>query len=274
MDLINITQQPIIEYSKLDEIAEEVKTELAKVDLQNLVIDEENLQFAKNLRAKYNKWFAEFEDARKLIKKAVNDPYDQFEKAYKDKIATLFKDTDATLKTAVDGIESGMKEEKRAELEMYFKEVAKDYDFIQFSQVGLNITLTATVKSLKEQIDKFVERVKSDIELIQTQEHHDRILVRYTQSLNVSQSITSVLNEVAQELAIAKRKEEALKETVSKEEAKPVENLFQTEVDPFEKMVTPTDNRFIVNLQVKVDVKTFEYLKKFMSDWNIGYEVK
>jgi len=271
MELINITQSPIIEYSKLDEIAEEVRNELAKADLKNLVVSEGNLQFAKNLRAKYNKSFAEFEEARKLIKKAVNDPYDQFEKAYKDKLANQFKDADLVLKTAIDEIESGLKTEKKAEIKRYFDNAvsALGLDFVNFDQVGLNVTLTATEKSLKEQVDKFVEKVVSDLELISTQEHQERIIVRYKQNLNVSQSITSVVNEVKQEEALKQRAEEKKQPEV----VKPVENLFQTEVDPFEKMVV-TDDRFAVNLQVKVTAKTFEYLKKFMSDWNIGYEVK
>jgi len=201
MELINITQCPIIEYSKLDEIAEQVKQELSKVDLKQLEISEGNLQFAKNLRAKYNKDFAEFEEGRKLIKKAVNDPYDKFEKAYKDKLAVQFKDADTILKTAIDSIENGLKEEKKEEVKTYFNELVDEnlIDFVTFEQVGLNVTLSASIKSLKDQTKSFVERIVSDLALIGTQQYKERIIVRYKSNLNVSQSITSVVNEVKQE---------------------------------------------------------------------------
>jgi len=200
---IKLVSAPVIEYSILDQIAQEVKEDLAKVDIKAIAPTEDSLSFLKKLRAKLNKQLEEFETTRKAIKKAVNEPYDLFNKAYDEKIAKQFKDADSILKTSIDSVENGLKETREMELVAYFSSlIPEEINFLKFSQMNLKINLSDSMKSLKSEIEKFVTGVLSDYNLIMTQDNASRILVRYQTTLNASQSIMTVKNEVDQENAL------------------------------------------------------------------------
>ena len=76
----------------------------------------------------------------------------------------------------------------------YFEEYKKSLgiDFVTYEQVNLNITMSVSLKKLKETIKTFLDKVMDDLKLIATQEHKDEILYEYKRSLNVSVAITSV----------------------------------------------------------------------------------
>ena len=87
-----------------------------------------------------------------------------------------------------------MKNEKRKEVESYFEEYrqSKNIEFVSFGDAHINVTMSASKKSLKEQAKAFLDRISDDLKLIETQEHKEEILVEYKKTLNVSNSITSV----------------------------------------------------------------------------------
>ncbi len=87
---------------------------------------------------------------------------------------------------------------------------ANNIDFVTYSQARINVTLSASRKSLKEQAKQFIDKIVDDLKLIDTQEHKAEILVEYKQSLNVSQAITSVTNRF-KAIEEEKKKQEELK---------------------------------------------------------------
>ena len=89
-----------------------------------------------------------------------------------------------------------MKSKKEKEIKEYFEEykTANNIGFITYGQARINVTLSASMKSLKEQAKQFIDKIVDDLKLIETQEHKTEILVEYKQTLNVSQAITSVTN--------------------------------------------------------------------------------
>ena len=92
-----------------------------------------------------------------------------------------------------------------------------------FQDARINITLSASVKALKDQAKDFIDRVASDLLLIDTQEHKAEILVEYKKTLNASQAITTVSNrhkEIEQEQAKVAEVERS-SEGAPKEEIKP-----------------------------------------------------
>ena len=226
---MKITTLPVIEYSVLDKIALEVKEDLAKLDIKAIAPTEDSVTFLKKFRAEKNKQFKEFEDARKEIKKAVNDPYDKFNKAYEEKIAKQFKELDVYLVDAISKVENGLKEAREMELVAYFSSLlTEEISFLTFSQMNLKINLSDSMKSLKTEVEKFVTKALDDYNLIMTQPNAERILVRYKAILNVSQAITSVKNEIEQEEALAKLKAVKIEEPIEPktfldEEPKPIE---------------------------------------------------
>ena len=120
----------------------------------------------------------------------------QFETIYKQYISDKYKDADADLKLKINSVEDELKNKKEQEIKDYFEEykIANNIDFITYGQARINVTLSASMKSLKEQAKQFIDKIIDDLNLIETQEHKAEILVEYKQTLNVAQSITSVTN--------------------------------------------------------------------------------
>ena len=227
-NLIVVKQLPIIE-QQLQAIKSEVT---AKVETAlSLVCTEDTVKEVKAVRAELNKEFKEFEDRRKEVKKSVLSPYEQFESVYKDCITDVFKKADTELKGKIDSFENELKEQKTAEVKAYFDEYlqSKGIDFVTFEKANINVTLSASMKSLKEQGKAFIDRICEDLSLIDTQDHKDEILYEYKQSLNVSNSITTVVNRhKAIEEAKATGKPEPIQEVISE---KPLEAPKEVEDD-------------------------------------------
>ena len=199
-ELIVIKQLPVIE-EKLKQLSEDIseKVETAKA----LVCTEENVKTIKQVRANLNKEFIQVENQRKAVKEQILEPYMKFEKIYKEYISDKYKSADEDLKTKINTVENELKVQKEQEIKNYFEELktANNIDFVTYEQAKINVTLTASKKSLKEQVDSFINKILDDLKLIETQDNKAEILVEYKKDLNVSRAITEVVN----------RKEELLK---------------------------------------------------------------
>lgn len=230
----------IIVIKQLPEIEEHLQAIKAEVtakvnDALNLVCTEETVKSVKAVRADLNKDLKEFEERRKAVKKAIMTPYEAFEAVYKDCISDTYKKADIELKTKIDSVENELKAQKTAEIKGYFDEYlqSKAIDFITFESAHINVTLSASVKSLKEQAKAFIDRICDDLNLIDTQEHKDEILYEYKQSLNVSGAITTVVNRYkAIEEAKAREEERKAREQAAAEAAAKVEAVAPPTVEP------------------------------------------
>ena len=206
-DLIVVKQLPQIE-EHLKELSLEVEQKVENA--KSLVCTEENVTTIKQIRASLNKEFKEVENQRKIVKEQILAPYMQFEEIYKMYISDKYKSADNDLKEKIDSTENELKNIKEQEIKDYFEEYKKanNIDFVTYSQARINVTLSASRKSLKEQAKQFIDKIVDDLKLIDTQEHKTEILVEYKQSLNVSQAITSVTNRFKAIEEEKKRQEE------------------------------------------------------------------
>lgn len=148
----------------------------------------------KDLRADLNADFENLEQRRKFVKSKVMEPYEDFNKVYKNCVTTLFEDADAKLKARINEVDEIRKAEKRTEVENYFNEYLKsqNIDFVTFADANINVTLNSTKKGLLSQAKAYIDRISDDLKLIDTQEYKEEILVEYKKSLNVSSAITTV----------------------------------------------------------------------------------
>ena len=229
-ELIIIKQLPQIE-EHLKELSTEVdkKVENAK----GLICTEENVKTIKQVRADLNKEFKEVEKQRKAVKEEILAPYMQFENIYKEYISEKYRSADNDLKQKVDSVESELKAKKEQDVKDYFEEykTENNIDFITYEQARINVTLSASMKSLKEQAKQFIDKVADDLKLINTQEHKAEILVEYKNTLNVSNAITTVMNRIE---AIKQEKEmqdkviiqSNEKHEITKESYEQLENVF------------------------------------------------
>lgn len=177
----------------------------------------------KDLRSDLRADFENLEQRRKFVKSKVMEPYEDFNKVYKDCVTTLFEDADEKLKKRIDEVDEARKAEKRAEVETYFNELlqSKNIDFVTFADANINVTLNSSKKGLLEQAKAYIDRISDDLKLIDTQEYKEEILVEYKKSLNASSAITTVCD----------RHKAIEAEKVKKEQAEQIEAERRAAVD-------------------------------------------
>lgn len=238
-NIIQVKRLPII-VEQLHEVKAEVT---AKVEQAlSLVCTEDTVKDVKKVRSELNKELKDYEERRKAVKKAILTPYEQFETVYKDCISDTYKEADVVLKGEIGSFEDELKEQKRKEVQAYFDELcdANSLDFVTFENANINVTLSASTKSLKEQTKAFVDKIVDDLNLIDTQEHKDEVLYEYKQNLNVSNAITTVVNRYkAIEAAKAREEERRAREQAEAEATAKVESAVETVAPPTVEPIAP-----------------------------------
>lgn len=225
-DLPEVTQKPIIEYSKLQEISDKVKVEVESFGIDKIEATEENLSLMKKTRASLNNRFRDFEDRRKFIKSTVLKPYNDFEESYKTLISSVFNNAESSLKSNISMVEPGILDEKTLGLKSYFESV-NTFDFLKFEYLDLKINRSTSDKSLQDSIDEQLDRVQQDLSTINTLPNKDRVLVRYQMSRDLSASISAVNIEMEREKKIAEAKQKELERIAQQEEQKKLRESAQ-----------------------------------------------
>lgn len=273
----------IIVVKQLPEIEEHLQTIKTEVTERvnralSLVCNEDTVKEVKAVRADLNKDLKGFEERRKAVKNAIMSPYEQFEAVYKECISDVYKNADIELKRKIDSVENELKEQKQSEILAYYTEcaTAKSIDFVPFERANINVTLSASMKSLKEQAKSFIDRICDDLSLIDTQEHKDEILYEYKNSLNVSGAITMVVNRYkAIEEAKAREEERKAREQAEAEAAAKVEKVVETLTPPTaEPIAPPVEKEPVLTVSFKVSGTRAELkkLKEFLTVNNYKYE--
>nr|DAJ90366.1 MAG TPA: Protein of unknown function (DUF1351) [Caudoviricetes sp.] len=274
-NIIQVKQLPII-VEQLHEVKAEVT---AKVEQAlSLVCTENTVKDVKKVRSELNKELKDYEERRKAVKKAIMTPYEQFEAVYKDCISDTYKKADAELKGKIDSVENELKEQKKAEVKGYFDEylTATGIDFVTFENAHINVTLSASMKSLKEQAKVFIDKIVDDLNVINTQEHKDDILYEYKASLNVSAAITTVTNRYkAIEAAKAREEERKAREQAEAESAAKVEEVVEAVTPPTVESIAPPveeEKTYTLKFTVRGTMPRLKALKEFLNNGGYDYE--
>lgn len=189
--LIVLKQLPVIE-EHLEALSAQIDQ---RVDAAlSLVVNEATYKSVKNTRAELNKEFQGLEARRKMIKAAIMGPYDEFNKVYERCVSQKYKRADETMKSRISAIEDGLKEQKAEKLRRYYSELCEALHIsgIPFERVGLNITMSASEKSLRDAIDGFLQSVSDGLQMIQSRDDRDEVLVEFWKSLSAAQAVNTV----------------------------------------------------------------------------------
>lgn len=277
-EIIVVKQLPVIE-QQLAQIKEQVAERVTSA--MQLVCTEATVKEIKKARAELNAEYKAWEDKRKEVKTAVMSPYEQFESVYKDCISDAYKAADKDLKQKIDEVEQQLKTQKAAEVKGYFEEylASKNIDFVSYGQAGINVTLSASLKSLKEQAKDFIDRIESDLKLIETfTDLKAEILVEYKKSLNVSDAITgvkarakAVQEEQARQAAEAEKRAAEAQRVEAIKAAIP-EAPAAVEA-PTEQTAAPApEKKYCIRFTVKGTKEQLIALKKFLNEGGYIYE--
>lgn len=279
-EVIRVTQLPIIE--------EHLRTLSAEIDEKvnlavSLVCTEDTVKEVKKVRSELTKQFAELEEQRKAVKKAVIEPYNNFQAVYDEFIGNKYKTADSALKAKIGEVEGELKNKKETAVKEYFDEYKKavDVDWLTFDMAGLNITLTVSEKKLKEQAKAFVDRVAADVAAIAIQDDNAEIMVEYRKTRNLSQSLQIVKDrkeqmermaqaEAARKSAAIEREERAAEVQRVVEISAPKAELSAPKVEKKEEQKKV--QMYTATFKVKGTLEQLKELKAFLEERGINYE--
>lgn len=234
--------------------------------------DEDTLKDAKNERAEVNKFKDKVADFRKEITNKFNEPLEKFTTTAKE-TEKILKETYDTINNQIKAYEDKQKKEKEEAVKSYFNELceAENIDFVNYEQANINVTLSASMKSLKEQAKKFVDKIVDDINLINSTQYVDEIMIDYKKDLNVSRAITEVNNRHAELEKVKQQKEEQEEQKLNDEE---MLNRIDSLSAPKVEKKTNENQEEILELSFKVRHTRAKLiaLKEFLNNGGYDYE--
>lgn len=268
-NLISIEQMPKI-FSQLEEVGKWVDEGIAKLNLQNLVCTEENKKEIKETRTNIRKISNTLETRRKEIKKQILEPYELFNQKYDELVKNKLDKIDNELGQAIEEIEINQRTEKIVQLRFFFENYVEEYhlkDIIKFEDVGLNITLSASISSLKEQIKEFVEKVNNDINAINSCEDKEELLYEYKNNGFDYSKATIIVNERKKALEQAKQQLDTKQENNVKEQ----ENVKKVEILVEEPMKIE-EEKYTVAFEIVATREQILELKEWLKEKGIEYK--
>lgn len=249
-----------------------------------VVWTEDTLNDAKDEKANVNKFKDKVAEFRKNIIAEYNKPIALFETTAKDTEAIL-KETYETINIQVKKYEDETKEKIKQQCIEYFNEciASEKIDFVTFDNMNLSITLGMQTKSgdltkkTKDEINSFVEKIVSDIELINEEELKTEILVEYKKTLNASASILEVKrrakaieDEKQRQIELAKQRE-IQQQTIAKVDAVVEQTEQQTIITaPIEEK--PEEKIYNVSFKVYGTLDQLKELKQYLVNGGYKYE--
>lgn len=303
-DLIVVKQLPVIE--------EQLRS--VKMAIQNRVnavlsmeCTEDTYREIKKARADLNAEFRELESRRKAVKAQVEAPYKAFEKVYKDCAADIYAQADRELGEKIYAVEGGLRRQKSDAVQAYFSEYRESLrlpaDIASYDFAGINVTLTASEKSLKKQAKDYLDRIREDLTLIDTLPDRDEVLAEYRKCMSVSKAVQAVRDRHARIEAERQRRLEAeeaarkvqehtaeVEQVIAEEEElaapepaeAPADEVHAPAVEPdseenaaeeapAEPEATPAA-RFAVAFRVVGTIDQLKAMKKFLIDGGYEYE--
>lgn len=273
-ELVVIEQLPQIFY-QLEVVGEVIDKELEKV--KELKATEENKQEVKKIRTGINNTLKEFEDKRKEIKNKILEDYNLFNEKYENEVKIKLQNASNDLKIKIDEIENEQLKEKEIELGNFIEEHVKTNHLENLlsnvAQVvrlaGLKVNLSTSLKSLKEDSLSFIEKVSTEVKLIELEEKYsDEILLEYQNNgFDYTKAKLDIINKHKQLEELARQREEV--QEIIKEEEKVVE-VVEEIVAP--KEIIEDDEIISVTFTINDTKENIVKVREFMKKEGIKYE--
>ena len=265
-EIVKIEQMPKV-FSQLEIIGKYIDEQVKDID--TLECNEDNKNEVKRRRTEINNTLKLLDDKRKEIKNTLLEPYEIFNEKYEQECKGKLLSASEILKTKIDTIEEEQKQEKEDELRAFAEEwfISKRIEHIvTFENIGLNITLSASMKSLKDQIIEFCEKVFNDIKLIELEEYKDEIMFEYKNCLDFAKSKMLVVNRHSAIDTIKAQQE--IKQEIENQEEKIVEQIDEI-IAPIEVVKEKT---MTVTFTITDTKENILKVREFMKKEGIKYE--
>lgn len=296
LQVITLKQLPIIE-EHLQLVKSDVETRTRNA--MQLVCTEETRKDVKSIRTELSKEFAEMENQRKRVKKAIMEPYNQFEAVYKECISDPYKKADAEFKKRIDEVESGLKSDKEKAIRDYFNELCKanNLPWLRFEQMGLKIGLSTSVNGTKTALTSTVLRISKEVLELSRYENSAELMVEYKKSLNMALALSTIRArqeqiELQKQYEAQRRatleQQRAAEEKVQQAVAEAQETQQSAAEPPIEEVTAPTEETpteaptavqeqapatiYEVKFAVRGTIAQLKKLKQFIMQEGMSYD--
>lgn len=257
-------------------------TELDFENKEQMELIEAKKKEAADEKAKINKFKTSINEKSKEALEIYEKPIAPFKNLKKETVDIL-SEVYNFINEQVELVNNQLLNEKIRKLKNYFNEKIEQetINFIDYERMNQNVTLSASMKSLKVDIDDYVQKIVDELKLIDTQDHKTEILIEYKSNLNVASAITTV-NERIKAIEEIKRKEEEKRVAAQQVE----ENIQRVEtvvlstpqkvsilVEKEEVFIESTEEETITTqFTVKHTMSKIVELKKFLKAGGYEYE--
>lgn len=268
-EILSIVNLPKTEQA-LKEISERCKDRLKLAE--QMACTEETKQAAKKLRAELNKEFSEYEAERKERTAEYEKPLKMFKDIYNQYIAEPFRNADIALKVKINDVETVQKEEKTLEVKEYANELKQAYslDWLDTEMVMPNVTLSASVKSLKAAVKERLDKIKSDIDCIGVIDSSGEMFAEYMSCLDLAMAkIIVERRKKAVEEAEKAKAAYTQSEEVNRQAEKKIDMLAPPTTTEEEK---PEEKKYTMTFTVSGTMEQLKALKAFMIENNIEFK--
>lgn len=264
-EIIKIEQMPKI-FSQLEKVGEIIDKELEGID--EIACTEENKQDVKKRKTEINNTIKALETRRIDIKKKLLEPYDMFEEKYNKECKEKLQEASDKLSNKINEIENQQREKKKKSLIEFFEQYQTYYhleNIVSFEQLKLNITLSASEKSLKESILNQMKDIATDVNLIIQEEYSKEIMLEYKENgFNYSTAKLTILN-----------RHKALEELSNKEQTnEETRNEEQKNIDNVETLLSAPkeiEKTYECKFTIRATKNQLKLLKAFLESEGIEY---
>ena len=302
LDNIQINFEPAkVAFSDFGAFEAGIEQAIAKYGTFDLEIN--TIEEVKQARTDLNK--LSLEDRRKEIKGKINEPYAEFEKAYKAPYNKL-KDLIDTLKQQIDGYEDAQKELRQDAVRNWFKEKAIEGNLNPeiFEQYLVSFTKAGQFKKDSFQLLKKTEteleaivlaelqkqnQKDQDISIISSQcATHNIGPATYIRAYESGQALADVLDSITADVESAKlfkerqeaqkRAEEELKEEIkrmAKEQAEASIKAYDAETGEViedESKPEPKSDKYVTTIKFWFDLKQAKQFKEWLDAHDVEFE--
>jgi Protein of unknown function (DUF1351) len=192
-----VVKQGSIEFFEFEELKKQAEA-LAE-QIKTVEVDEENIKQSKKLLAAVNKRIKELEDKRILIKKAMMEPYQNFESQVKE-IVSIVREADDTVRQQVRDLEEMERLQKEGQLHGIFEKRIRHYSFRDLFKFAdflkpKHLNKSTSIDEVENEMIAFFDKVSRDLKAIEKMPEAKTILSAYLDHRDLASAIFAVEKE-------------------------------------------------------------------------------
>lgn len=193
----------------------------------NITFTADSIKVAKDIKSKVNKFKGQVSDYRKNIIAEFKKPIEQFETTAKE-TEKILENTYTTINLQCSRYDEEQKKKLEKEVREFFDEYKATLNIdVPYEKANITVNLNSSLKKLKEEVVAFLEKINKDLELINSQQYKDEILVEYNTCYDAVKAITTVNNRMKAIEEQKNRSEELIHKAQVIIDKQPVEKISE-----------------------------------------------